>query len=111
MTPTNSREVLLAAADLLERGTWTQGCYARDAAGVAVYYNEDSARSFCLLGAMRLVAEGHPHYRSARVVLEDHLGVKADGSGPCLGDWNDAPGRTKAEVVAKLREAAEKAES
>lgn len=76
--------ILRAAADLIEpEGRWTQGSYWRSAPEGASHLHVD---------------------RFIRKVL------------PAVGteythEWNDAPGRTQAEVVAKLRAAAALAEA
>jgi hypothetical protein len=102
-TPTvTTRDVLHRAADLLGEWAWCQGAAQRGDA-------------FCALGALWFAATGEP----PKCISFDH----SDGDLPPLyaagrdafnrvgGDarWNDAPERTKADVVAKLREAAEAA--
>lgn len=99
-------EVLEAAASLIEpEGAWTQGAYYRDANGREIYADRREAACFCALGAIRIAgdydASGLPDLNPAAQVLE---GVLDTGVG--IHEWNDAPGRTQAEVVAKLREAA-----
>lgn len=54
----------------------------------------------CAVNAMAAaVKDGFCH---ASLALRQHLGL----SGRSVADWNDAPGRTQEEVIAKLREAA-----
>lgn len=106
MTP---REVLLKAAALVERG-WTQHEMARDRVGNKVSPISDTAVCWCALGAAKRVADGHTHpYSHARDALYAHLFAHPDsGDGPDpVTTWNDAPGRTQAEVVAALKAAAE----
>lgn len=88
-TKPTKRDVLLRAAEILERDGWCQG----------KVYDGDAC---CMVGAFMLArihspVEGHPF---PAWPLPD-----IDGMVP--GKWNDAPGRTKEEVVAKLRELAE----
>ena len=88
-------EVLEAAASLIEpEGRWARGVYEEP---------KDGECAFCMVGA------------SLNVLGISYLDQEAPSFGPgILGfktwtqamEWNDAPGRTQAEVVAKLREAA-----
>lgn len=98
-------DVLARAADLIEpEGAWTQGEFARDEWGMGL---EDplapAACSWCAWGAI------------IHVVGEDEGGdVPAYGElsrtvGAPIPAFNDAEGRTQAEVVAALRAAAAKA--
>ncbi len=86
------RDVLLGAADVIERGGWCQGAYERSG-------------SFCVSGAIRKAsgwkADGH-----LTTICVDAHGALWQALGENMADWNDAPGRTQAEVVAKLREVA-----
>lgn len=96
-------EVLSRAADLIEpEGKWTQGCLFRDAEGKGLRPSDSGKSCFCMAGA--LVQIGGP-WASAWNFLDDAL--PKVGFGNRTGAWNDAPERTQAEVVAKLREAAE----
>lgn len=100
-------EVLFAAADLIEpEGAWTQGCSARDAQGNQTSATRKQAVCWCAAGAIWHEVGDHSSFTAdaATDELEQTLG----GMIP-VGTWNDAPDRTQAEVVAKLREAAEKA--
>lgn len=91
-------DVLERAADLIEpEGAWTQGRFGSRAAGC-----------YCAYGAMIEAYRdfGEPNsglysnlYTSATRCLEDAIGGR-------VAAFNDAPDRTQAEVVAKLREAA-----
>jgi hypothetical protein len=84
-------DVLNGAADLIERDGW---CQSR-------YLLETGER--CADGAIAVAGNGHHGgVRSvARLALRSAIG------GESVVIWNDAPGRTKAEVVAALRAAAE----
>ena len=97
----NIADILDRAADLIEpEGAWTQMDWGN---------REDC---FCMLGAVAYAAgidpdspwSGNPACE-ARVPLTEVIGVPIFE----LTEWNDTPGRTQAEVVAKLREAAAKA--
>lgn len=93
-------EILSAAADLLEKpGAWTQGALYRDTAGEPIgSFGDREAVCYCAEGAIAAVIGRydwfHPAYASLGGVGE-------------LSNWNDHPGRTQAEVVAALRQAAE----
>ena len=93
-------DVLNGAAGLIERDGWCQ----------RQYRDENGCR--CLAGAIDAVAGEDPefHWEST----EDAVTVRArhavaDVVGKNWSSWNDEPGRTKAEVVAVLRAAAERA--
>lgn len=94
-------EVLERAADLLEEYDWCQGEFAKDSDGCAVVWESDKAQSFCALGvAYRAWSDlGQPHFPLV-TSMQGYLDVRD------VTAWNDEPGRTKAEVIAKLREAA-----
>lgn len=96
-----TRDVLLRAADLLSEFGWQQGGLGSKLTG-----------QFCLVGAVVEAARdlGAPYTPS----VHDDEGIY-DYANRFLRsfekeypeDWNDAEGRTKAEVVARLRAAAE----
>lgn len=82
--------VLLRAAEMLERdGEWGQG---RFEPGVVIGRN-------CMILAVREV-DGHSYEGAAERKL-----LRAFGTTDAIAvfNWNDAPERTKEEVVAKLR--------
>ncbi len=95
-------DILDAAADLIEpEGAWTQGHIRRDAKGKYTAL-PGHAVCWCTVGATLAVA-GLAASMSADRFLASFLGL--DGV-DAVEQWNDAPERTQAEVVAKLREAA-----
>lgn len=97
------REVLLGAADLLERTGWTQGSWARNAHGIAVLPSAGDAVRFCALGALARTRSESTDWWAMIDALHEYVA----GADYCsIGRWNDAPERTQAEVVAKLREVA-----
>lgn len=83
-------DILDKAADLIEpEGAWMQGDYGGHHLGC-----------YCALGAIRAVG-GYAHdINPAAYILQQVVPAKF------AHEWNDAPERTQAEVVAKLREAA-----
>lgn len=87
-----AREVLLRAADRIERFGWVQGRAHGDGG------------SCCALGAISAVlgAGFTTGLESMQIVLARHLGIA-----PCnVARWNDAPGRTASDVITALRAAA-----
>lgn len=100
-------EILFKAADLIEpEGAWCQGPFAIDENGEEIFSSEhwSAAKSLCAAGALTVAAGGYTARRSAaRLHIERVIGDH-------LVDFNEAEGRTQAEVVAKLREAATKAQ-
>lgn len=94
--------VLERAAALIEpEGAWTQGAYGRDVLGAPCGGRSDKAVCRCAAGAILNVG---PHCYDAE---DFHRRVTGQG----YEAFNDAPGRTQAEVVAALRQAAELARS
>jgi hypothetical protein len=93
MTP---REVLLAAAELLERDGWCQG----------QLWDERGRR--CASGAILFSSLGVPPtpnpdlVDSARVMLFGHCPKDVLS----IPHWNDSPGQTAENVIATLRRAA-----
>lgn len=85
-----TKEVFAAAADVLERDGWCQG---------SMYRADEDGRIIgrCLLGAVRQAAKTYDDYVFAGDLLVDLLD-RAPST------WNDTPGRTADEVIAKLRE-------
>lgn len=92
--PVTVADVLTRAADLLGEFGWTQQGVGSKAEG-----------EMCMIGAC--VEAAKDLGRNGWSIALDNVGVGRTGES--IGGWNDAPGRTKAEVVAKLREAAEAA--
>lgn len=113
-------EVLNAAADYIEEHGWIQGQYGEFVEGSAIEapYYPPGCR-VCLTGAINLVTDGSPclpgsmgvgnselnaaAYQAVRQALEVRGKITARES---VMTWNDAEGRTQAEVVALLRRVA-----
>jgi hypothetical protein len=90
-TPQEIRDVLLKAAALVEpEGAWTQGTF-----------RDGGAR--CMVGAINDCAGEmtNAEYRELSLTVAEAVGCES------LTMWNDAAGRTQAEVVAALRKAAD----
>lgn len=81
---------------LVEKG-WTQAVMARDSAGYSVSEDDDRATCFCLYGALWRTAQNQDGLRNS---VRDAL---HDATGGNFVKWNDAPGRTKDEVLALIR--------
>ena len=97
-------DALERAADLIEpEGAWTQGALYRDALGEPAGAASGKAVCWCAVGALN---EVRGPFSDAFEAVEALLPKPRTFHLRPLSDWNDAPGRTQAEVVAKLREAA-----
>lgn len=78
---------------------WTQGYFARDAAGQECVSKDPAAQCWCIVGAMVRLGSDDPRPDVEFInVLKAHLGP----AGRSLSMWNDAPGRTHADVLALL---------
>lgn len=100
-------EILKAARKLLSKSEqWTQGHAARSRQGRPVSYMDADAVCFCSWGAI-----GHESPTTAdRDETVQALGYSPYHT-PQLFDWNDAPGRTHAEVLARFDEAIKRLEA
>lgn len=101
------QQILLKAADILEEKNWIQG------------EMDDRAGGYCMMGAMQVAIYGtttivQDAYYGHVEKEKDHHPVYIQGLGKLgaaisdipVHEWNDRKGRTKAEVIAKLREVA-----
>ncbi|GGB14780.1 hypothetical protein GCM10011380_00230 [Sphingomonas metalli] len=99
-------DVLDAAADLLTpEGAWTQDTVYRDRYGNPAGDTRGPAVCWCAVGAICEVNIGYA--MKACEAAEVGLPVTAPGALRPLSAWNDDRARTQAEVIAKLREAAQ----
>lgn len=96
-------EILAAAADLIEpEGRWIKGDFARNASGWAGWGDDEDVVCYCARGAIQAALADH-----GSAIEYAPLGYLKRAAGhSVIPTWNDAPERTQAEVVAKLREAA-----
>ncbi len=85
----------MKAYQLLETKGWTKGASARNKKGLVTPPFSKSATCFCTFGALQVVYG--PEYLKALTKIEDYLNV------PAIATWNDAPERTKEEVIAVLK--------
>lgn len=88
---------ILRAARALVAKEWTRRASARDSAGIACAANDEGARSWCMVGALAVVTHGALEYATEAVA--DVLGMERSADHR-ISDWNDAPGRTQADVIA-----------
>ncbi len=96
-------EVLSRAADLLEKpGAWIQGPVARNEKGRDVFARSPDAVCWCAMGAIKASTREY----QGELYLEAVEAADPFMSG-CVPVFNDAPGRTQAEVVSALRAASE----
>lgn len=109
-------DVLRRAADLLEEFGWAQGYYAFSETGAYAAPTCSAAVRFCAVGAMTraawdLTRDEYDFDPDVALGLAGYRSFDAKGRVTSCGvpAWNDAPGRTREEVIARLREAAEAA--
>lgn len=99
--PTSVDILRQARALISPPGAWCQAAFARGKSGRAVRPDSPNAVSFCLLGAFRRVQGfGLPMEGAARRLLRAQIPADQQREEGDLGLWNDAPGRTQAEVLA-----------
>ena len=85
----DASRLLLRAAALIEERGWCQGAYF-------------SGERLCAMGALHMASGGRigDAFTAVGSVAIERLWKKLP---TVIPDWNDRPGRTKEEVVAKLR--------
>jgi len=93
-------EVLKEAREKIRQG-WCQGGPARDHRDATISTGDPNACKWCLFGALMAVTDD---WDGPRAAIKEFTGCS-------LAEWNDAPGRTKAEVLALLDKAIERAEA
>lgn len=99
----DGHDVLRETAQLVERG-WCHGADARDVSGVGVAASDPAATAWSLVGALAFISDARGADLSA---LRDALwGISAVIPDWSLETWNDAPGRTQAETLQMLVDAA-----
>jgi len=105
----DTRTILIKARELIATKGWTQGRWALDAAGKPAMADEH-ATCFCSWGAIVTAARGFGWDSEAEYtaccVFAEAIGAGDTGR---LIKWNDAPGRTKEEVLAAFDRAIEAA--
>jgi hypothetical protein len=78
-------KLLIEGRERIEQG-WCQGRF-------------EAKGSFCMLGAIRYDHQTTKWRRAARKRLARALGLGQEADGNHIPNWNDAPGRTKDEVL------------
>ena len=107
-----TREVLLKAAELLETKGWTQKEYARDAMGRPTGTLSPDAACYCLMGSIYAAGDQLEVDIYGEQVVEKVRAQLPYSTIPRFNDaaiprFNDAVERTKEEVIAVLKAAAE----
>lgn len=102
-----TRDVLHRAANLIEEFGWTRGIRGMP-------HQAGHEQTYCILGSVCRAAYDFGLARPELVNEYDLGGAflpepPSHPNGALWYFWNDEPGRTKEDVVAKLREAAESA--
>jgi hypothetical protein len=96
-----AKQMLLEAAEHMERAGWHQGDYYASIPGSAARCDLESP--CCMLGALHAVGLPFPWFQAAPMT---------DAIEKCLGkgvhQWNDEDCQSQEEAVAKLRELAER---
>jgi hypothetical protein len=98
----SGKAVIRAMLEFYKTHGWTQEVYARDASGDEARYLDSGAVCFCLDGCYLRVIDAGATLPARQIALEI-LYEFTDGN---YVRWNDAPGRTKRQVMAMLRRAA-----
>jgi hypothetical protein len=97
--------VLREARRLIAEVGWTQGAYARDAVGTTISPAREDATCFCMEGALRRASRDRGLFDAAEGVILDKCGELT------IPSFNDAPDRTKDEVLSVLDRAIAAAEA
>ena len=92
----------MKAYEVLEQHDWTQGWFARNMRGRCVSVNDETACSFCTVGAIDKAYPNQVINYRLRFKLKEYLYAKT-GNFSILA-WNDDPTRTKEEVISVLKE-------
>lgn len=105
MTPQTQADALALRA--LMATSWTQGALARDAEGHVVSWRSPKAVRFCLVGGIERVlrdraTDGSPMCGAVHRWRHLHDSLGAFMGEQDLSTWNDAPGRTHADVLALI---------
>lgn len=92
----------MKAYEVLEQHDWTQGWFARNIRGRCVPVEDETACSFCTIGAIdKAYSDCETNYK-LRYKLEEYLHAKTGSYS--ISSWNDNHARTKEEVVSLLKE-------
>lgn len=104
---TTDKEKVLRAAEIVETN-WTQGSNARDAKGNRVLWDDPTAVSFCMLGAMHKASFGpFGNDQDSPIFKQLQLFVRRRHGTPFPWQFNDRDGTTAEMVATELRDFAE----
>jgi hypothetical protein len=92
MAMKTTKQILVEARELIAKG-WTQLAYAKKANGDVTDDRDGSGVCFCALGAIRRASGSYTDCQPAAGVFRAAIGSAF------IDGWNDAPGRTQAEVL------------
>ena len=113
----NAVDLLFAARNLIAKPeSWTRGAAARKPDGAPVHPTHGAAVSYCASGAIAAVACRNPATYDGNVIADAHqLLAQALPDAPDLiadngmygavSSYNDAPGRSHADIVAMFNRA------
>lgn len=93
MTP---EEICLKAAEIIERNGWNQGSFVSDDGSV------------CIAGAARMASWGSVYTKNDRnlaAYFEARRLIREVIQEPDVVEWNDAPQRSKEDVILALKQA------
>ena len=94
--------LLKGAREALVNKGWCQRATARDGNGDVVYPLANTATAFCAIGAIHYAGgKGFDQYSKIAILSRRYLwkAIAARTSSQIIEDYNDAPGRTKEEVI------------
>ena len=118
MDAIQQRRLLEKTKEIVERG-WTQGRSAETQFGKTCSPKSPFAHNWCLIGACELTFhecmlekdDWREWVSLLRRILWDTDGPWSCANGKSLVEWNDAPERTKADILALLDAAIERAKA
>lgn len=94
--PETALDVLRRARERVAKG-WCRRAYARDSAGAECDWDSPAVASVCLSRAL-----GAPCDEHTSAAVNSAFDIVAAEAVSYVHRWNDAPGRTQAEVLALL---------
>lgn len=97
--------LLKEARAIIDEKGWTQGAYARDDRGAFIDVTSSRAVCFCTLGALRRAQVDLKDSVSLDSYKTAALWLNEAGVPRGFGSWNDAPTRTKVDVLAMFDKA------
>lgn len=83
-------------SELLKQSGWCQHSFARDSGGVGCHEASPIAVAYCIVGAILKIYNNYPDKQTSIFNKVEQI-IRMN-----ISLWNDAPGRTKQDVVALL---------